>query len=325
MGDRTGIAWTDATWNPVRGCSRVSEGCRNCYAEAVAARFSHTGAPYFGFADHTRPGSKWTGKVELIPGQLDLPLRWRRPRRVFVNSMSDLFHESLADDVIDQVFGIMALAPQHTFQVLTKRPDRMRRWFERDRPRTAPAECLAAAYVENPALARRRPLDTDRAVAVGLAGWPLPNVWLGVSVEDQASADSRIPHLLQVPAAVRFLSCEPLLSAVDLRHLTMRDGWRDALGGRLHTGPAIISGEPSVQWVIVGGESGPGARTMRRQWADDLLRQCKAAGVPAFFKQVGSHRWGEWPPAITGKGDDLAEWPEGLRVQEFPVTVEQHD
>jgi protein gp37 len=273
VGDKTGISWTDATWNPVRGCSRVSEGCRNCYAERVAARFSGPGQPYEYEADRERKGSKWTGVVRLIPERLADPLRWKKPRRIFVNSMSDLFHEKLTNEEIAAVFGVMAAAPQHTFQVLTKRARRMREWFEwvvglECDPWT---ECHAAALA----------LDVDDTIHTrsGSDGkrnvWPLRNVWLGVSVENQEAADERIPELLRTPAAVRFLSCEPLIGPVDLR-----------MGGASMPEYAPHRPLPSLNWVIAGCESGPGARECKVEWLRSLRDQCAAAGVPYFLKQA---------------------------------------
>ena len=238
MADNTRIEWTDATWNPLRGCSRVSEGCRHCYAEQVAARFSGPGLKFEGIAHRIGGEARWTGKVVLVEEKLTEPLRWRRPRRIFVNSMSDLFHEELPDDAIDRVFAIMARAPHHTFQILTKRAVRLR------------------AYMSAP----------GRAV--------LPHVWLGVSVEDQAAAEERIPELLAVPAALRFLSCEPLLGPLRLESYLGRRG---------------------IGWVISGGESGPRARPPDPAWFRSLRDQCRAARVPFFFKQ-----WGAWTPAPGG-------------------------
>jgi protein gp37 len=262
MGTRTGIEWTDATWNPVRGCSRVSEGCRNCYAEGVAARFSGPGQPFEGFADRARTGSKWTGKVALVPKALRLPLSWRTPKRIFVNSMSDLFHESLSDDAIDEVFSVMGQCDDrglgHVFQVLTKRHERMARY-----------------------MATRARQAWNRA-RLGPDAWPARNLWLGVSVENQAEADRRIPHLLAVPAKVRFLSCEPLLGPVDLHSALCRET------GSCPTCPQCLGG---IDWVIAGGESGPGARPMHPDWARGLRNQCADAGVPYFFKQ-----WGAFEP-----------------------------
>lgn len=217
-----GIAWCDETWNPIRGCSRVSEGCRACYAEAFAARFAKPRQPYHGLAEMTPSGPRWTGKVRLVPEHLADPLKWRKPRRVFVNSMSDLFHEGLKNEEIAAVFGIMAAAPRHTFQVLTKRPERMLEWFcwydeNRNKRRFRHPELIehAAAIV--------RPIIGDDAdiifraanACAGRDSWPLPNVWLGVSVENQKTADERIPLLLQAPAALRWVSFEPALKAVD--------------------------------------------------------------------------------------------------------------
>lgn len=196
----TEISWTDRTWNPIRGCSRVSEGCRFCYAEGVAYRFSGPGQPYEGLARKVNGRAAWTGKVRLVESALTEPLSWRKPARIFVNSMSDLFHEHVSDEFIAAVFGVMAAAPQHTFQVLTKRAERMR-------------EVVSALSVE---LVRECTLKLTGRMIRGDWMLPLPNVWLGVSCEDQQRADERIPLLLQTPAVVRFVSCEPLLGPIDL-------------------------------------------------------------------------------------------------------------
>lgn len=262
---KTEISWTDMSWNPVRGCSRVSEGCRHCYAEQQAARIVRMAkgrpSPYDGLVKLTAAGEpRWTGEVRLVPEHLADPLRWKKPRRVFVNSMSDLFHESLTNEQIAAVFGVMAAAPQHTFQILTKRARRMREWFEW-------AGRLTLDDLE--AEAKLQAGEDRDYVAVRGHTWPLPNVWLGISVENQEAADERIPELLRTPAAVRFLSCEPLLGPVDLCHVQHR--------GR--------QGE-RISWVISGCESGPGARPCEVEWLRSLRDQCAAAGVPYFLKQA---------------------------------------
>jgi protein gp37 len=328
MADRTHIEWTDASWNPVRGCTRVSPGCGGanhgggCYAEKIAARFSGPGQPFEGFAKRTPNGGRWTGKLALVEKAVDLPLRWRKPRRIFVNSMSDLFHENLPDEAIDRVFAVMALAPQHTFQCLTKRAERMRNYFA-ERWQGTPAQTIVFSdrdRIDIPAgseTGRRsqieealadflddyqdgRLVDTDNDALWDEKGslkarhfnWPLPNVWLGVSVEDQARADERIPLLLDTPAAVRFISAEPLLGPVRL-HETVNDDW-------LASGK---SGERrGLDWVIAGGESGASARPMHPRWARDLRDQCSDAGVPFFFKQ-----WGEFRLTPADNGDET--WP----------------
>jgi protein gp37 len=276
MGDKTGIQWTEATWNPVVGCEHVSAGCDNCYAASLASgRLAHVPA-YAGLAS----GGRFNGKVRLLPDRLDQPLRWTRPRMIFVNSMSDLFHKDIPDEFIAQVFAVMALTPRHTYQILTKRHARMRslvsdpafrqavhevawnldREGRFDPYRYADDEIIPAHYIRPAAY---RDDDSD--------WWPLPNVWLGVSVENQHWADIRIPALLATPAVVRFLSGEPLLGPVDLRPYF--------IGQRLH-------------WVIAGGESGRNARPMHPTWARSIRDQCTASGVPFFFKQFG-----EWAPA----------------------------
>lgn len=270
MGDRTGIEWTDATWNPVTGCTKVSPGCDRCYAETLAERFRGVPGHYFerGF------------DVVLRPDKLDLPLRWTKPRRVFVNSMSDLFHKDVPDDYIAQVVAVMAIAHQHTFQVLTKRHGRMRSLLKDSGFQSEVAFnvlALAADDDGRPRLPEHLVMPPD-----GTSWWPLPNVWLGVSVEDQQRADLRIPALLQTPAAVRFLSCEPLLGPVSLFAA------RAALPPEQRV-PMIDAGSLGVDWVIVGGESGRGARPMHPGWVRTLRDECAATGVPFHFKQ-----WGEW-------------------------------
>ena len=250
MGE-TRIEWADAVWNPVTGCTKVSEGCRNCYAERMANRLAgRCGYP----ADEPF-------RVTLHENRLDLPGSWRKPGRVFVNSMGDLFHENVPDHWIDKVFSVMSAFPRRTFMILTKRPQRAIRWFkhiERDDHRDGSVFHLGQG-----------------GLIVAHREWPLPNVWIGVSVEDQATADERIPLLVGIPAAVRFVSSEPLLGPVDLSDELM---FIDGLGY-------------GIDWVIAGGETGPGARPMHPDWARSLRDKCQAAGVPFFFKG-----WGEWSP-----------------------------
>ncbi len=302
MADNTSIEWTDATWNPIGGCTRVDEGCRNCYAEVMAARFSGPGQWAEGLAKMVklpdgRTDHRWTGKMVLHEKALDRPLRWRKPRKIFVNSTSDLFHENVPDDWIDRVFAVMALCPQHTFQVLTKRPMQARAYMA-----TNPGIRIRSAMQ---AIARQAIIEMD---------WPLPNVWLGTSISDQASADARIPHLLATPAAVRFVSAEPLLGPVDLRFWI---GSMEILGGasthhcqdgyeRQDLGGGIIDG---LDWVICGGESGPGARVWPgfTDAARSLRDQCQAAGVAFFMKQMAGVRKSAMPPI-----------PDDLMVREFP-------
>jgi protein gp37 len=307
----TPIEWTEETWNPTRGCSRVSEGCRNCYAEKQALRFSANGQPFQGFTTKVNGHAAWTGRVELIEKRLEEPLHWKRPRRVFVNSMSDLFHESLPDAAIDRVVAVMARCPQHTFQILTKRPDRMRAY-------------ITAGFGF---YARRRVQDVLKPVYWRLAdrliyNWPLPNVWLGVSVEDQATADSRIPVLLKTPSAVRFVSYEPALGLIDFRNI--REGTIDALSGsdfdQITSPPLRRTSDkrrnlPPLDWVIVGGESGPGARPFDIEWARSVINQCRLYGVACFVKQIGA-----CSGVVTAhhKGGNPDEWPPDLRVREYP-------
>lgn len=328
MTGKTTIEWTDqpgyvgAVWNPTTGCTRVSDGCDNCYAFALhdkryksnldhahahgekSAAFMRMVLESSSFSIDADQRLPWPAQydrpfstVQLLPERLDAPLRTRKPTCYFVDSMSDLFHEDVPDEFIDRVFATMWRAQQHRFLILTKRPERMAQFFKNVPP------------------------------AAGA-----PNVWLGTSVEDQASADERIPHLLATPAAVRFLSCEPLLGPVDLTSIPCEhDGEPlNPLGSRIH-------------WVIGGGESGPRARPMDLAWARSLVAQCRAAGVAPFVKQLGSYpirSWDTWPSDTEGNpvaepatsdhgqrwryrlrephGRDMTQWPEDLRIREFP-------
>lgn len=283
MADQTLIEWTDATWNPITGCTMVDAGCTNCYAMGLAATRMRTHPSRAGLTRKTGDRHVWTGEVRLNDDWIDQPLRWTKPRRIFVCAHGDLFHEAVPEDWIDRVFAVMALCPQHTFQVLTKRPDQARDYLTR----------LYAGEGEFNLL-ENDPLRKAAEIAVrNLPRWhfdciqegPFPNVWLGTSISDQASADARIPALLQAPAAIRFLSAEPLLGPVDLR---------DALPLAEHpTTAGDYSGEV-IDWVIVGGESGHDARPMHPDWVRDLRDQCTASGTAFFFKQ-----WGEWAPLGT--------------------------
>lgn len=308
MGDKTGIEWTDATWNPTVGCSLVSAGCTNCYAMDQAHRFSGEGQYYEGLTRVSGGRPVWTGKVTLKPHKLGQPLRWTRPRRIFVNSMSDLFHEEIPFEYIAACFGVMAASPEHQFQVLTKRPQRAQEFFDwlRDEvwPETDPAGyrnflCnTAARYLDNGSTedySRWSDIlinKTEEGTAPLV--WPLRNVWLGVSVEDQEAADARIELLTKLPGAVRFLSCEPLIGPVTLGE-----------------------GLSQLDWVIVGGESGPRSRPCDQVWVEALLEQCREADVDFFFKQKGEV-WARECGATSKKGGDISEFPEHLRVRELP-------
>lgn len=388
------IEWTDKVWNPIRGCSLVSAGCKSCYAMRQAYRFSKHGQPYEGLVKMVGGEPKWTGDIKLVHDKLSEPLSWKKPVRIFVNSMSDLFHKDVPFGYIDRVFAVMAIAKRHTFQVLTKRPERM------------------AEYLNTP-LRLEHIYDQWFEFSGGpreAEAWPLPNVWLGTSCENQKAADERIPHLLRTPAAVRFLSCEPLLENVDLTN------WLDPkecemcglnpprleidLGRcveeycqRCHKvdpewGSTLTGREVELDWVIAGGESGKDPRPCDLEWIRSIVSQCRMAGKPVFVKQLGgkafdSSRESEiqfnnyehwcakarsWLGGISGggtrykqpergvcvdtagsictiggdfmradkegaypvkwfravsahdrKGGDMAEWPEDLRVRQFPT------
>lgn len=247
MGDKSKIEWTEATWNFLRGCSHVSAGCSHCYAERMASRFNGKGEAYQGL---TRAG-RWTGEVRFIEDKLDQPIRWRRPRMIFVNSMSDTFHDKVPDHVLCKAFDIMRKADHHIFQVLTKRPERM-------------ANFLINVYPEY----------------VGPGVWPFENVWLGTTVENQDANQERVKHLVNTPAHVRFLSCEPLLEEIDL---TLRVDHK----GLDMTNLSGLWDEPdtTIDWVIVGAESGHGGRKMHQDWVRRIRDSCDCHRVAFFYKQ----------------------------------------
>lgn len=293
----THIEWTDETWNPGSGCTRISEGCQNCYIERTPPmRMAHRRF------DGPQIGA--TTGVRLHPDRLAVPLRWRKPRKVFVCSMADLFHEDVPAAFIADVFGVMAAnymhsGATHTFQVLTKRPARMRALLS---DATFRGEVAASAAQRTDEGHADTVLD-----AITTEVWPLPNVWLGVSTESQKWADIRIPQLLDTPAAVRFVSAEPLLGPVALHPYWMVGApyW----GEPEPTGPNGIPMRPlmktrGLDWVIVGGESGPGARPMHPDWARSLRDQCVLAKVPFLFKQWGEHVTVDQMPEDTFRGWD---------------------
>lgn len=303
------IEWTGRTWNPIVGCSIVSPGCKRCYAMRAAWRMgSNPATPHYrGLTRMVNGHPVWTGEMRFHAPALDIPLRTRTPTTWFVNSMSDLFADGVEDHWLDQIFAVMALTPQHTYQVLTKRPERMRDYLAA--PGLASAARLAAIKAE----AKRNFATHDFPYDF----WFRRNIWLGFSAEDQARFDERWAAFKHVSGfGPRFVSIEPMLSAIDL---DFRRDHCDLCGGtgilarwpkgRCHEckgkGTVLINGAPDprgyhrVDWVICGGESGPGARPMHPAWARSMRDQCAAAGVPFFFKQ-----WGEWTFA-SQPGDPL--------------------
>jgi protein gp37 len=266
------IAWTDTVWNPLAGCTRKSAACRHCYAESITALSARAGGWGTGFAEIVDGAAAWTGKIALRDDRLTFPLGLENPGRVFVNSLSDLFHESLDEATIDKVFAVMAAAPRHVFQVLTKRPKTMQ------------------PYLADPGTPMR--IERHMAELGGSAkidAWPLPNVWLGVTAENQKEADRRIPLLLQTPAAVRFVAAEPLLEALDLKPGTWLKAEADA--------------GPKIAWVVAGGEIGSEAQPCHPDWVRGLRDQCARTATPFFWTH-----WGEHVPA-TGIEKETAETP----------------
>lgn len=310
-----GIAWTEETWNPTRGCTRISPGCLNCYAEKVAARFSDPGLAYEGLARRTPAGPRWTGAIAVVGDHMADPLRWVRPRRIFVNSMSDLFHEKLSDEQIARVYAVMLLAPHHTFQVLTKRATRMR-------------EVLTSSTFYGHVLhaAEEFRAQWPRLLNVAISDptkFPARHIWNGVSVENQEAADTRLPELVRTPTAVPWLSIEPQIGPVELAP------WAGLF-----------------KWVVIGGESGNRARPFEVEWARSLISECRDARAAVFMKQLGAvpcvsvERWRDpnsfenrmqpdprrdaAPPGTVRMwlkakaGGDPSEWPLDLRVREYP-------
>jgi protein gp37 len=328
------IEWTGETWNPMSGCTKISEGCAKCYAEKMAHRLKAMGAKGYenGFA------------VTLHPDRLNEPLKRKKPTTYFVCSMGDLFHEDVPFDYIDQIFAIMALTPQHTYQVLTKRPERMREYFE-DGEERVEAFFMDGGYPSN-------------------FLWPLPNVWLGVTAENQEQADKRIPILLDTPAALRFVSIEPMLGEIDLgfnqatcncckrsssrwikltqtvasdlpfsrakatvgfyRAVSNKHGAIsvDTGNGLLGIKPNECEYLPALDWVICGGETGAKARPMNPEWVLSIKDQCEKAGVPFFFKQ-----WGEYLTLPTGKSltaQNPMFWGDGRQIVRVGKTKAGH-
>ncbi len=346
MADGTHIEWTDATWNPITGCSVVSPGCTNCYAMKLAGtRLKHTDSR----KDLTMPsksGPVWNGQVRLNEEWMLQPLNWKRPRMIFVCAHGDLFAENVPDKWIDRVFAVMALSPQHTFQVLTKRPERMKAYLTRPRWRPVldygqdePPSYWIAHAMEHLAcrLPSVRATIPDHVSTFGKLAdfknsiiredgrvWPLPNVWLGVSVEDQKRADERIPLLMKTPASIRWISAEPLLGGIDFERIlffrnyyesganhyvdVLRGGFwsskpmfrpsQDGEGKNWFTNHGDIK-DSLINWIVAGGESGPHARPMHPAWVRSIRDQCRAAGVPFFFKQ-----WGNWISVLDRDKDD---------------------
>lgn len=268
----TKIEWTDKVWNPTTGCIKVSPGCYHCYAERMSNRLrGRCGYP-----------EDYPFRVTLHLDRLEQPFRWKKPRKVFVDSMGDLFHKDVPFEYIAAVFGVMAACPQHTFQILTKRPDRMMEFYDliQEQQHQPGLECAVQllGFEMNLFPEGNGPIHCKYGPAPDTP-WPLPNVWLGVTAENQKIADKRIPLLLQCPAAVHFVSAEPLLENIDFRrHLLDADGLDLAGGWPQKNG---------LGWIIVGGETGPGARPMHPDWVRTIRDDCQAAGVPFFFKGFG--------------------------------------
>ena len=330
MSGNTKIQWTEKTWNPIVGCAKISLGCSNCYAEKEAARnvvrLTASAKTEKGLATRDayaqsvhRNGKHWSGKVGLMPHRLTEPMSWRKPAMIFANSMSDLFHEDVPTSYIDQVFAVIALTPRHTYQVLTKRPQRMRSYLAGLEQEGVTERLSAAAdefgedagsWLSNFINGWSMPeqFKDDNPCDGTIRRWPLPNVWLGTSVEDQKTANIRLPYLADCPAVVRFLSCEPLLG-----HIRLTTGIYSQGSGKVGTSL------DDIHWVIAGGESGQNARPCDVNWLRFMRDQCEIFGVPFFLKQVGAKPVSSGKPCNNyimlkhPKGADPSEWPEDLK------------
>jgi protein gp37 len=296
MSNKSKIQWTDATWQTSTGCSHSGmRGCDNCFAIRDAWRMSANPNPkihmrYAGTVErHVNDCLRWTGRINLLPDQLEKPLHWKRPRRVFVNSLSDLFHQDVPDEYIAAVFGVMAATPQHTYQLLTKRYQRLPKWFKWVESDGDVNRCVCDMFgVEklNQYMLRNEPMELDDRVGewdhliTDPPEWPLENVWPGASASTQKEAEQVHKHLSKTPAAIRWYSLEPLVGPIPDLPL---DG---------------------ISWVVVGGEGGPNRRECKNEWIENIIEQCVAAGVPVFVKQC--HHEGEvvkmpWLPASGGR------------------------
>lgn len=370
MGDKTGISWTNSTWNAIRGCTRVSSGCVMCYAEKRAYRILQQQKgmqakaeaegktvklplAYDGTVRLSGTGEpRWTGEIQLAPHLLDQPLRWTKPRLIFVNSMSDLFHENVPFSYVAAVFGVMAAAKHHNFQVLTKRPERAAVFFAWLRNHGPDPVSRCNIEMEN--------LLPNHDGSGDSEPWPLRNVWLGVSVEDQKTADERIPLLLGLPAHVRWVSYEPAVGGVDFdlprceicdeSDSLTEDGapWCSEHETECSYGHWLDPLNGGLNWIVVGGESGAKdkVRPFNIEWARSTIKQCSDNGVACFVKQMGTVPYQDnefpedtpyagikligdiekpglcFPPGPGKKGGLMEQWPENLRVQEWPDTEE---
>jgi protein gp37 len=301
MADKTPIEWTDATANVVNGCSVFSPGCASCYAMRLAGTRMRDHPTRAGLTQPSKAGPVWTGEVRFNEKALMHVLSWKRPRKIFWNAHGDLFHENVPDEWIDRCFAVMALTPHHIHQVLTKRSARMREYVNANRWQN-----ILDEQYELQSSGRSAEPPVSEA-------WPLPNVWLGVSVEDQTRADERIPNLLATPAAVRWISAEPLLGPLDLSEVCNGHYFQNPLTGRRwHDAPEGVHSAndmrgATLDWVVVGGESGTNARPMHPDWVTSLYKQCEAAGVAFHFKQ-----WGEFVAHEVGTQDaDALNYPPG--------------
>ena len=351
------IEWTDATWNPTVGCAKVADGCKHCYAENMSKRLAAMGQT--AYAEILDDQGRFNGKAITRPNTLDKPLRWRKPRTVFVNSMSDLFHKDVPFEFIDKVYAVMLACAvlnnrPHTFQILTKRPERMLEYFNHRMPRDHVKAWAEAGdglveldnkdilFSEMVRGHTSLPWDEKGEALFGetphpwthlKTTFPLPNVWHGVSVAEQKDADKFILPMLNTPSAIHFVSYEPAVGPVDFRNIRLpgtgsekgKEAILDALGGWLHTENDTWPQGAKIDWLIIGGESGPGARPFDVAWARAALKQCAAVDflkterTPVFVKQLGAYPEDAGTSyRVTGKGGHINEIPEDLRVREFP-------
>ncbi len=308
----TGISWTDETWNPIVGCSKISPGCQNCYAAESAKSVRLQQFPQY------QAVKEWNGVIAFVESALPKPLRWKKPKKIFVCSMSDLFHENVTDEMRDRVFAVMRLCPQHTFQVSTKRPENAIKYLT-EKTRIRIANLLNSYSPLNPYTLLGHKEQYRFATSRHLVTFPLPNVWVGVTVENQEMANQRIPTLLEIPAAKRWLSMEPLLGKVDLENIIFPDG---DIAGVLSESNCHLWYDNLINWVVIGGESGKNARPCNVNLIQAIADQCKQSGVAVWVKQLGKNSIGDTGYRVHPKGDlvgsKFENLPKSLQIREFP-------
>ena len=325
--NRSTIPWTQYTWNVTTGCAKVSRGCANCYAERVSASLQNRGVADYQDTvySHAYAQTRWTGHINLLPHRLVEPLKMKEPALIFIDSMSDLFHDQVPDDFIDQVIAVIALTPRHTYQILTKRVERMKSYFD------------IFATLNDPIFRNNRLLSAGQRIydehlakskchldLKSLDVWPLPNLWLGCSIEDQATADFRLPLLQLISAHRRFVSIEPLIGPIDLGYAYPCGYYCDSNIGHVDHPFWSWGTDTQLNWLIMGAESGSQSRPFEPTWLETIIQQAHQAGVSLFIKQLGSH-WASRSgnSRVDPRGEDVSLWPLIWRFQQYPPDLQR--